>query len=217
MAWAAVLAQANGDSPSWSAIILAVLGSSAIGAVVGGFLTTWYRGRIERDEAWRTRRLDAADEFCTAQNAALTAGMRALGGMENRPDEILDESGELVEWASQLRDKFLETREATLATTVRLELLFGPDSRPAEAAWATVLHLREAVNLIARMPNPLLRHQLNPGDHEGISLVARQEGDDAIRAQIDFARAASAMIRGEKPTGEWPWAGYSGARGGFPG
>jgi hypothetical protein len=48
---------------SWSAIVGVVLGSSALGAIVGGMITTRMRGRIERDEAWRTRLVDASEGF----------------------------------------------------------------------------------------------------------------------------------------------------------
>jgi hypothetical protein len=64
---------AAAKSTGWTAIVVAVLGSSAIGAIVGGFITTRLRGRIEHDEAWRTRMIDAADEFKQAIADALLA------------------------------------------------------------------------------------------------------------------------------------------------
>lgn len=57
----------------WAAITIAALGSSAIGAIVGGSLTTWLRGRIELDEAWRTRLIEVADAFLTPLSKAYLA------------------------------------------------------------------------------------------------------------------------------------------------
>jgi hypothetical protein len=63
---------------SWTGLVLAVVGSSAVGAVVGGYLTTVTRGRLEREEAWRTRVIEAA----VSLNDALVAMMVAAGSLD---------------------------------------------------------------------------------------------------------------------------------------
>lgn len=208
MAWAVLIAQAEGtESSSWPAIILAVLGSSAIGAVVGGFLTAWYRGRFERDEAMRTRLIEAAEAFATAQNTSLHVGTKALTRMSRRQGEIIvDGTGDRAEWASELRAEFDATRDVTVPTLARLELLFERDSRPVQAAWASTKLLREAVWIMSREPGALERHALDPGAYEEINDACQERADDAIDANTDFARAASCVIRGKRLTGDWRWA-----------
>ena len=63
------------SNPTWAAILFAVLGSSALGAIFGGYVTTRMRGRLEREEAWRTRLIEAADNF----NGVLSRMLRTLG------------------------------------------------------------------------------------------------------------------------------------------
>ena len=65
------------SNPTWAAILFAVLGSSALGAIFGGYVTTRLRGRLEREEAWRTRLIEAADNF----NGAISRTLWTLGGL----------------------------------------------------------------------------------------------------------------------------------------
>src|SRR6266550_7927702 len=113
-----------GGATSWSAVLVAVLGSSALGAVFGGYLTTRMRGRIEREEAWRTRLLEAAEDL----NRVLVQGARALGEflpraargelpLRETDGSLTDETAAGVQSASDL---FIQA-EPSLA---RLELLF---------------------------------------------------------------------------------------------
>lgn len=48
---------------SVSDLVVTVLTSGAIGGAAGGVITSRMRGRIERDEAWRTRLVEASDSF----------------------------------------------------------------------------------------------------------------------------------------------------------
>jgi hypothetical protein len=84
------------SSPTWAAILFAVLGSSALGAIFGGYVTTRMRGRLEREEAWRTRLIEAADNL----NGALSRVLRTLGNLLGgalRGEPLRSEDGTLTE------------------------------------------------------------------------------------------------------------------------
>jgi hypothetical protein len=70
-----VVAVEQPSGSAWLAVLLAVLGSSAVRAIAGGYLTTRMRGRIEREEAWRTPLVTAADDL----NLHLAQALWTLG------------------------------------------------------------------------------------------------------------------------------------------
>jgi hypothetical protein len=61
------------ETATWVTIVVAVLGSSAIGAIVGGIAQTSLRGTIERREAMLARLIETADTFQAAMTDALAA------------------------------------------------------------------------------------------------------------------------------------------------
>jgi hypothetical protein len=167
-----MLVFANASNPSWAAILLAVLGSSAIGAIVGGYLTTRLRGRIEHDEAVRTRLIDAADAFVDGITSALLAhrtgyltdaanGLRRLRGM----------NGELLEDVAESIKQSREYAVKTQSLVTRVELLYGSSQSEGSPYW----HALNAIDCI----------------NGSLGLV---EGKAVPQAAV---RAAIAMVRGD--------------------
>jgi hypothetical protein len=127
---------AAAENPTWAAVILAALGSSALGAIVGGFLTTSLRGRIERDEAWRTRLLDNVAEL-----AADPTG-RAWSGRRESAAKVRDERNDPnntkgpVSGAFPVAGQDLNLRPPGYETTVAR-------SGDAETAWLADVRLAQ--------------------------------------------------------------------------
>jgi hypothetical protein len=122
---------AAAGATSWSAIVLAVLGSSAVGAIAGGYLTTRLRGTIERDEAWRTRLIDCADTFLSQLGRTVTAIPHSwLAAVQEGKDSIrIDDR--LTATASRAIADFDKHHSELLPLKLRVELLFGPNAREA--------------------------------------------------------------------------------------
>lgn len=117
---------AASNSIGWTGIVLAVLGSSAVGAVVGGIITTSLRGRIERDEAWRTRLIEAADEYQAAMSGALLAYEEALladAAAGKRP--VRNEHGDLAEALADVVKAGEEQSTRVNQLLYRILLLYG--------------------------------------------------------------------------------------------
>jgi hypothetical protein len=145
-----VSAQSN---PTWAAILFAVLGSSALGAIFGGYVTTRMRGRLEREEAWRTRLIEAADNL----NGALSRVLRTLGNLlaqaTSGVSPLRSEDGTLTEPTAAALESvwaFLNELEVLLS---QLELLFSADSDVYLEGWQTMrLTQRTAGLLDGRSP-----------------------------------------------------------------
>jgi hypothetical protein len=143
-----IIAEAT-EGLAWPQLMLAALGSSAIGAVVGGILTTRMRGTIEREEAWRTRIIEAADDVASALSQAdldfnailfrdAADGRRQL----RAPDGTLEK-----DVSGSLRACLDGVRRANKLLS-RVELLYGPESQTHRHALATVYGLSGSVRLL---------------------------------------------------------------------
>src|SRR5262249_16322102 len=133
MAVAAPIA-ADASTPTWVGLVIAVLGSSAIGAIFGGYLTTRMRGHIEREEAWRGRLIEASDALYPTLAAYLTEFgallPRAASGdtpLRNKDGSLTDE----VAAAVKAGDEYAMEIEQRLG---HLELLFSAESAPYQHA-----------------------------------------------------------------------------------
>ena len=178
-AFVAVAAQ-----PSWAAVVLAALGSSALGAIVGGSLTTWLRGRIERDEAWRTRLVDSAAEL----GDALSALMICAG--QNR--RVVRQS------MSPTEDQLGASREAWRRARTNLtlvELLFTRQS-------STFQYANDILRLEVEMRRALSGRQ-REGYAEAVGITVPSDPyeaaavlyDEAVRRFDTFADEANEHIR----------------------
>jgi hypothetical protein len=153
------------SEPGWAGIIVAALGSSALGAIFGGWLTTWLRGRIERAEAWRTRLIQAADDFQSPMaEAFLDFKTGELNAAANGERPLHEPGGELRQ---EIADSIRKSREASTHAhqrLTRIQLLFGPaqgafpdDRGPYACALNALDFLNMALALVegksrARMP-----------------------------------------------------------------
>jgi hypothetical protein len=111
------------DKVTWSAVIIAAFGSSAVGAIVGGLITTWLRGRIEGDAEWRTRLLDSAAALEAALSDLLVSQRNLARSLRHaeQPSPTDCEDAE-AKWR-------LARRAAGL-----VQLLFGTSSPPFQTA-----------------------------------------------------------------------------------
>jgi hypothetical protein len=122
-------AAATDHQTSWSVVILAVLGSSAVGAIVGGLMTTSLRGRIERDAEWRTRLLDSAAALQTALSDCLLSHgtlVMCLRKAESPSEAELDDARTrwgLVRTNAGLVELLFTRQSATYVTTNDILLL----------------------------------------------------------------------------------------------
>lgn len=153
---------------SWTGILLAVLTSSAIGAVVGGYLTTLTRGRIEREEAWRTRLIDAADDF----NQYLVTTLRQIGDwlpeVANGHLSLRDTTGTLDnDMRSIIKDARKQLAEVETASA-RVVLLFG-GAETSEIAFRSMRLERFALRLLEwdeemiHVVEAVISERTNPG------------------------------------------------------
>jgi hypothetical protein len=123
------------STSTWVTLVAAIVGGGAVGTV----LTTFWRIKHERAEAWRSRLLDAADDFATG-------ALEALMKLERMQDWLGfshggDDHGLSKPQADALReaDALVALARARLA---RVHLLFGSKSPSGTSAGALVDHLR---------------------------------------------------------------------------
>lgn len=135
-------------------VLVAALTSGALGAIVGGYLTVRVRGRIEREEAWRARLIEAADELTKVLVAALnregnllTLASRGDRQLFGRHMKVRSETEETLNWIGD------RLREAWVALG-RVELLFTEDSKAYEHGVQTIKLIGKAVALVRGLTAP---------------------------------------------------------------
>ena len=110
----------------WPAIAVAALGSSALGAIFGGYITTWLRGRIEHDEAMRTRLIEAADTFVDDMSKALLALRSSiLYDAADGRRKLRDTDGELTDDVADAIKATREYSQKAHTALTRVELLYS--------------------------------------------------------------------------------------------
>jgi hypothetical protein len=159
------------------AIIVAALGSSAVGAIVGGFLTTWLRGRIERDEAWRTRLLESGSALGTELSDVFTAGGRIASDLRRRipTDEVAE-------------DKVAELRAAVQAARTALmpvSLLFGRESPTFRDADTIVRLMRD----MRRVLEGDMQRVIEGGERASLGITSGTPPSDAALALFEAAQS----------------------------
>jgi hypothetical protein len=128
--FAAATSPAGGSQ--WTLLIVAALGSSALGAIFGGLITTWLRGRIEREEAWRTRLLDSASVLGTELSELMLTAGKVVYSVQKRGEP---EPGGIEEV------KLAWNRVRTGLTPV--QILFGHRSKTARHANGVLHSIRD--------------------------------------------------------------------------
>ena len=178
---------AANNGSDWTTVALAALGSSAIGAILGGFLTTWLRGRIERDEDWRTRLIESVDELGAALSELMLHMGRVAGELRRgaRPtDDQVEQS--VAAWTS------------AMGKMTRVEILFTHESR-------TFVNADTLLYLIRDMRR-IVEGKMETVDWKVAGLLGWTEESDPTKTALsmyteaeqrfrDFAAAANNEIR----------------------
>jgi len=114
----------------WISVSLTVIAAFGAGAF-GALLTSWN----DRQERFRDRMLDAADEFAAAIAEALLVLRDAVGEVRG---------GDAVR-AKAAAQKAWSQRDTPLIRSARVDLLFGPDSDTARCSNALLHHIAAAL------------------------------------------------------------------------
>jgi hypothetical protein len=192
----AALAQTAADS--WGTIALAALGSSALGAIVGGLLTTWFRGRFEREEAWRTRLIDAADSLSAAMANTLLLGGELLWDYEQEAAALRDAKGNLTESGRERAREVRHSNNAARVLLTRVQLLYGGGSPAYQAAWGTLGNVKDCLAVLEKEPRAV--KELEDVSVASLSEKAKELFSSAAKCQSAFAREANLAIkRAQKP------------------
>jgi hypothetical protein len=137
---------------------------AAIAGLGGGFAGTWLQIRHEREEAFRERLINAADDLSTGliqaviglNDAFSTSLKHAYMDARNRLTFHHPQSGEvpkeIEEALARARGLIGEAR----ARTARVSLLFGPVSEPDRGATLTLIHLENTLGALDAWPVPEL-------------------------------------------------------------
>lgn len=123
--------------PAWATVVIA-LGASAIGALAGifGAYISLRIARLSLDhqasEAWRTRRLEAAEDFSASWTAEISGVGMARGAISGRDDP------------TKTLEALVEKHADGGAKLMRVGLLFGADSPAREAGRVALSQLNQA-------------------------------------------------------------------------
>jgi hypothetical protein len=212
-----LIAAAGNGGPSWEAIVVAALGSSAVGAIVGGYVTTRTRGTIERDEAWRTRLVDAADSFLAQLGRTVNAIPHSwLAAVEEGEASLRDEEDRTPE-AEAAAAAFAEEKGQLLPLMSRIELLFGPDAaEPAREAVRIVVNAGEvftgaawirhdvsrygALGLGVSGATPLDAEDFDPDDDGSVALWTRALLESVETHRRRVLQACSLQVNSRHPS-----------------
>ena len=127
--------------PAWATVVIA-LGASAIGALAGifGAYISLRIARLSLDhqasEAWRTRRLEAAEDFSASWTAEIS-GVGLIRGLIAAHDDPANA-------VETVREKHAEGG----AKLMRVGLLFGADSPAREAGRQALSQLNQATGVL---------------------------------------------------------------------
>jgi hypothetical protein len=163
------------NAETWTGILVAALGSSALGAIVGGYLTTRLQGRHEREEAWRNRLIEAVHAFNGQVVKALTDTGGLLPGASRGEYPLRGEDGNLTEPAAGVVGSTAVVRDEMELALAHLELLVGTDSDVYQHAYSALRAVRMIINLLegrpraTRIVEAAVRERQSPG--AGITLL----------------------------------------------
>jgi hypothetical protein len=117
----------TGSTPAWEAILLAALGSSVLGGGIVSYFTNRQQGRIERDEAWRNRLVEAADDVLPQlRRTADALDWQWLVTVERGRNKLVEE-GQSTEHAARIVAAYKDERDKLLLLLSRISVLYGDD------------------------------------------------------------------------------------------
>lgn len=174
------------ETDSWTGILLAVLGSSALGAVVGGYLTTRLQGRHEREEAWRNRLIAAVHAFNVVLVKALSNTGDFLPGASRGEYALRGADGKLTERAAEVVGSTKLVRNEADLALAHLELLVGTNSDVYQYAWGALRSINAVINLLDCRPHAQRVVQAVIEDRESPGAGIRRLDDDAAFRLFDL-------------------------------
>lgn len=138
--------------------------TAALAGAVGSVLTAWLRNRHEREEAFRGRQIEAADDLSTGL-------LQAIIGLSSTYKTILDNgfldthdpprftirqppTGEIPDVITASIQRARELAMEAHARQARVALLFGPVSPADRAATLTLHALNDAIDALEDRPVP---------------------------------------------------------------
>jgi hypothetical protein len=133
---------------SWTGILVAALGSSALGAIVGGYMTTRMQSRSGREEAWRTRLIEAADDLDRVLVQTVTLLGTFLGRAERGELRLRTDRGQLTKAVQTDVESAWHLLQDVEVRLGHLELLVGPESDVYQCGWKAADTLTGAVALL---------------------------------------------------------------------
>lgn len=125
--------------PIWASVLVTVVAAVCAGAFGAG-LTVWN----DRQERFRDRMIEAADEFNVAAADALVKLRDAVGAVRDADDPALMKSTTERAW---------HAHDDALRASARVDLLFGPGCKTTAAVSTFLNRLAIAQNTV-RPPNP---------------------------------------------------------------
>jgi hypothetical protein len=138
-------------TPTW-AVVLVGLGSAVLGSLLATLLTITH----ERSAEFRSRMLNAADEFSTGAIEALQQAQVTAGEvMKDSATPLVDGEGLRPEIQEQL-DKVNAAFDDLLAKQARIHLLFGDHSPAGVAAAGVCSQLRNMGMALDALPHVAL-------------------------------------------------------------
>ena len=142
-----------GDASPWTGIIVAALGSSALGAIAGGYMTTRMQGRQEREEAWRTRLIEASLEVTGLLLQSISALHATFAKVSGGEMSLRDASGAPSKEATAATANCWNIqRQATLANG-QLDLLVNDKkSDLAQLSYEVLYSIRFAISFLELNP-----------------------------------------------------------------
>lgn len=143
-----------------------VLLSVVTAFVSGGLGGAWWQGRSQREEAWRSRLVLAADEFVTGLTQALIGLADALASATREEiEQDLAEDSQSVFDSAEVTAAVAESNRTTdevHARLARIHLLFGPTSETARQADMAILGLRSTNQTFHDFAVPTWSDESNP-------------------------------------------------------
>jgi hypothetical protein len=145
--------QVLADSSPWTGIIVAALGSSALGAIVGGYMTTRMQGLQEREEAWRTRLIEASHEVTGLLTQCLSALYAIFGQISRGELSLRDASAAPSKEAAAAAATCWDLqRQATLANA-QLDLLVSDKKTDlTQVSYGVLYSIRLAISFLELNP-----------------------------------------------------------------
>jgi hypothetical protein len=137
-------------TPTW-AVILVGLGS----AVLGSLLTTFLTISHERAAEFRSRMLNAADQFSTAAIAARQQTRDTAGTIMDDDTSLVDEAGSFKPSIKAQLDAANRAVDDVFAKEARVHLLFAGQSAASIAAAGAAAHLQHMLMALEHRPNSI--------------------------------------------------------------